>query len=96
MVEVDDSMASDLGLSEATGVQVLQVLRTSPAHRAGILPGDVILKWNGQPIDDPAELSLAVVRTEVGSEATVELSRDGRPFEVAVKVGERPIGGSPR
>ena len=96
MVEVDDSMASNLGLAEATGVQVLQVLRTSPAHQAGIQPGDVILEWNGQPIDDPAELSLAVVRTEVGSEATVELFRDGRPFEVAVKVGERPIGDNPR
>jgi len=91
MEEVTDRQAARLGLARAYGVEVLAVVADSPAYDAGIEPGDVILTWNKQEIDTPAELSLAVVRTKIGSQATVELVREGRRLEVTVKVGERPL-----
>jgi serine protease Do len=88
--EISELDAARFGLERGEGVRVKGVVRRSPADRAGIEPGDVILRWNGQEIDDPSSLSLAVVRTPVGSEATVELIRGGQPTEIAVRVGERP------
>ena len=89
MEEIDPRRAKRLGLDEVYGVEVLMVVPGSPADEAGIEPGDVILRWNGQEIHTPAELSLAVVQSEVGSEATVEIAREERRFDVTVTVGMR-------
>ena len=91
MRDVTDQIAEQYDLEEVRGVQVTAVVTGSPAEDAGIEPGDVILQWNGQKIDQLRDLSLAVVRTEVGSEATVVLLRAGRKVEIAVTVGERPL-----
>jgi serine protease Do len=90
MLEVTDAIASELGLEEPTGVLVGGVVRGSPADRAGIVAGDVILQWNAEPIRSRSDLSLAVVRTPVGSEATIEILRDGKLLEKTLTVGERP------
>jgi len=91
MEEITDREAAALGLEKVYGVVVLSVVRDSPAHKAGIEPNDVILTWNGLEIHSSAELSLAVVRTRIGSEATVELVREGQRLEVTVEVGQRPL-----
>ena len=91
MEELGDREAVRLGVEKSHGVAVLVVYAESPAGKAGIEPGDVILKWNGQEIHTPAELSLAVVRTQIGSQATVELLREGRKLELSVEVGQRPL-----
>ncbi len=93
--EVSYREAARLGLERVYGVWVTQVVPDSPAYDAGIEPDDVILSWNGQETRDPAELSAAVVRTRIGSEATVELVREGRRLELVVKVGQRPILAGP-
>jgi serine protease Do len=100
MEEIDYRRAARLGLDRVLdhlyGVEVVGVVLDSPAHAAGLQPGDVILKWDGQEIHSPPELSSAVVRARVGTEVPVEIFRDGRTFEVRVKVGSRtlPLGRS--
>ncbi len=91
MEELTDREAAQLGLDKTYGVEVLAVAVDSPADQAGIRPGDVILRWNGQEIHNPAELSLAVVRAKIGEQGTIELLRNSGNLEIAVTVGPRPV-----
>jgi len=90
MQELDEVLARRLGLKSLEGALVAGVVEGSPAHRAGIQPGDVIVRFNDEKITSPADLALAVARSRIGSEATVELIRDGRRLEKTVVVGRRP------
>lgn len=90
MRDLTEEDARELGLDEVRGVLVHQVVPDSPAAEAGISALDVIVQWNDQEIGSQFELSRAVARTEIGSEATVTLIRDGRRVERTVTVGRRP------
>ncbi len=90
MQELDAPLAGKLGLEEPSGSLVTGVVPNSPAAKAKIEPGDVIVKWNDEPIKDPTDLSLAIARTKIGSKATVTLLRDGKQLEIKLTVAERP------
>ncbi|RMF99966.1 MAG: PDZ domain-containing protein, partial [Planctomycetota bacterium] len=90
MTELTETMALELGLDTTRGAVVLETVPRSPAAKAGIQPGDIILRWNDTLIEDPAALSIAVARSKVGSQAEVEIYRDGRTITVTVEVAERP------
>jgi len=90
MQELDETLARRLGLQSLEGALVAGVVPDSPADRAGIQPGDVIVRWNDEEVTDPADLALAVARSPIGSKATVELIREGRRVEKTVTVGRRP------
>jgi serine protease Do len=64
------------------------VEKGSPAEKAGIEPGDVILKFNGQPINRSNELPPLVSEQAPGSNATLELWRQGKSREIGIKLGE--------
>ncbi|MCI0358704.1 MAG: trypsin-like peptidase domain-containing protein [Planctomycetaceae bacterium] len=96
-VELDritDPHARDIGLPDAKGAYIVRVLTQedggSPAAKAGIQAGDVVLKWNNQPVTDPAQLSNAVAETEIGSKATVVVFRQGQEMQFDITVGLRP------
>ena len=72
------------------GVLISRVLKGSPAEKAGLEPGDIILQWNGQKATDRAELGLLVSRTGVNSKAEVLVYRGGEEITLQVGVGERP------
>ncbi len=91
--EVTEEMASRLGMDKARGVLVTHVAKNTPAERAGMLDGDVILQWNGQEIGKPRDLGWAVVATEIGSEATARVFRDDQEIELTVVVGRWPERG---
>jgi serine protease Do len=86
--------AKDLGLSTNTGAYIADVVQEpdggSPAAKAGIQPGDVVLSWNDETVAGPAELSNLVAKTPIGSTARVVYFRDGQRYEVDVTVGLRP------
>jgi serine protease Do len=90
MQDLDEEAAKKLGLDGGHGVLVYRVVPDSPADRAGIEGGDVIVHWNDQDIHGQLDLSRTVARTEVGSKAAVELIRAGKPMELEVTVGRRP------
>lgn len=90
MQELDETLARRLGLESLEGALVAGVVPDSPAARAGIEPGDVIVRFNGERITSPADLALAVARSRIGAKATVELIRDGRTVAKTVTVGRRP------
>jgi serine protease Do len=82
--------AKDLHLSQVRGALVGSVTPGSGAEKAGIQIGDVILSYNGHPIDTASDLPPLVGETPPGSTATVQISRDGKVQNVKVKVGELP------
>jgi serine protease Do len=69
---------------------VSEVTEDSPAEKAGLRQGDVIVSYNGTPIADPAALQKAVTSTAVGTKATLTVLRDSREQELTVTIGEQP------
>jgi serine protease Do len=88
--ELTPELAKSFNVPNASGVLVSQVQPNSPAAKAGIRPGDVILEYNGKTTKTPTELSMAVADTKVGSNANIRLIREGKPVNLDVPVGERP------
>ena len=87
--EVTPELAAKLKLDKVRGALIADVVPNSPAMAAGVQPADVILQWGDQPIDEPMDLTLAVARTEIGSEVEMQLIRAGKPMTLTVKVGKR-------
>jgi serine protease Do len=83
-------LAKSFGLEGANGAVVVAVEGNSPAARAGIKQGDVILGFNGKPIEDPNELPRLVAGTKPGEKAQLELWRNGKREHVTATVGEFP------
>ena len=88
--ELTPELAERLGIDSPRGVLITAVMRDSPADRARIEAGDVIIAWNDREVDDPTSLSRIVAATEVDSRAEVKLIRDGVEMTIEVVVGERP------
>src|SRR5207244_13559507 len=85
---VNSEHASRLGLSGVRGVIVKQVEKGGPAERAGIREDDVILAFNGAPVNDSNSLRNQVAGSQPGTEVTVTIFRDGREQQVPVTLGE--------
>ncbi|MGH7047547.1 MAG: DegQ family serine endoprotease [Stellaceae bacterium] len=84
---VTDEIAESLGLDKARGALVASVTDQGPAAMAGIEPGDVVLKFNGKPVDDMRQLPRLVAETPVGKTVPVNLWRKRAELSVAVKIG---------
>ncbi|MCP9464673.1 MAG: Do family serine endopeptidase [Nitrospira sp.] len=69
-------LAKQFGVSEQEGVLVNEVFEGDPASRAGMKPGDIIVRFNGITVDSPAKLSRLIGTLSPGSTANVEVVRD--------------------
>ncbi len=65
----------------------------SPAEKAGLVPGDVVIEWNGQKVIEPSELRLLVAGTKIGTTVPVRILREGRAQTLQVTVTERRDAG---
>jgi serine protease Do len=81
-----------LGIDGPRGVLVAGIVERGPADKAGLRIEDVIETVNGIPIATMAELRGLIADVAPGQEATFDLLRDGRPTEIALKLGRRPAG----
>ncbi len=87
--DVTPDLARAFGLRRARGAVITQVIPGSPADRAGLKEGDVVVKVNGESIDNAADLRNAIGLLRVGAEARIEIIRDGRRRTVKVRIRER-------
>ncbi len=85
--EVNPALAENFGLKQAKGALVASVQKDSPAARAGIQPGDIILKMNGKDIGRSGELPPLVASVAPGTDVTLELWHDGKAKDMTLKVG---------
>jgi serine protease Do len=74
------------------GALVVELLRDSPADRAGLEPGDVVVEIEGRPVENAAQLRNELARAEVGSELRVTVLREGRRRRLRIPVEETGSG----
>jgi len=86
--EVTPAIAASLGLHGEQGALVAVVASGSPAAKAGIKQGDVILSFNGTEVSHLRDLPLAVAATAPDTDATITIWRSGQPVQLQAKVGE--------
>jgi Do/DeqQ family serine protease len=80
-------LADQLGFTTPVhGAVVVGMTRTSSAYQAGIQPGDVIVSFNGQPIDSADALVKIMADAKIGSTATIEVLRQGRRMTIKVPI----------
>lgn len=92
---VTPELARSLGVSGTGGAVVGQISPESPAAEAGIQQGDLILKFEGAPLEDYHHFQRLTAEAEVGKTVRLHILRKKRPLDVTVKVVEGP-GDSPR
>jgi serine protease Do len=88
--DITSGLAQQFNLASQNGALVGDVFPGTPAEKAGIKSGDVILAFNGADISDAHGLQLAVSQCEPGSSATVKLLRDGVQKNLTVTLGQLP------
>jgi len=82
------------GTRDAGGAVIAEVIAASPADRAGLEPGDVITRIDGEPIADRASLMRTVGAREPGTVVRIEAVRGGEPFTTNLKLVTRPRQGA--
>jgi serine protease Do len=85
--DVSPALAQQFGLSQPTGALVAQVESDTPASRAGLKRGDIILKVNGQTVDSANDLRLMVSSMSPGTTVNVTIWRDNKTQDVKVTLG---------
>ena len=76
------------------GVTVAGVERSSPAARAGLRQGDMILAVNGEHIESSRGLIRSIAAAAPGKDVSLSVRRQGRAIDVSVTVGRRPASGA--
>jgi serine protease Do len=85
---VTPELAKTFGMAEARGALVAEVNPGSPASKAGLLRGDIIIEFNGHPIHEMNELPRLVADTAPGSKATVKVLRNGKEKTFTLTITE--------
>ncbi|WP_345792108.1 DegQ family serine endoprotease [Thauera sp. JM12B12] len=86
--EVTRDLADSFGLPRAAGALVSAVEPESPAAKAGIEQGDVIVRFNGRGVENSADLPRIVAAAQPGGRVAVEIFRGGQSRSLTVDVGE--------
>ena len=86
--DVQREAVEEFGLEERMGAVVSSVTRGAPADKANIQPGDVIIEYNGERVEDTADLVEKVTSTRPGTEVPVTVMRLGEPITVDVTIEE--------
>jgi serine protease Do len=87
---LDEELAKSFDLPEIKGAVVNQVIKDSPAEKAGIIEGDVIIEYDGSKVEDVKDLQMKVANTPVGKRVPVGIWRDKKKITLYVTVGEMP------
>jgi serine protease Do len=85
--DLTPELAKSFGLKDTQGALVANVVPDGPAGKAGILQGDVVVKFNGQQVKAAKDLSRIVAGTPVGETVAVQVIREGQRVDIQAKVG---------
>ncbi|BBP81551.1 MULTISPECIES: Do family serine endopeptidase AlgW [Pseudomonas] len=83
-------LAESFGLEGRPGIVIAGIYRDTPAQRANLQPGDIILSIDGEPAGDGRRSMNQVARTKPGEKVSVEVMRNGKIIELSAEVGLRP------
>jgi serine protease Do len=88
--EVTSDLAEEFGVKDLKGALVSGVMKGSPAEKAGIKQGDVILQYNGKVVEDTGHLRNMVSQTPVGTTIKIKVFRQKKEIELDVVIAELP------
>jgi len=88
--DLSPELAAQFGITETKGVLVSDVMDDSPAKKAGFERADVIVEFDGKPMDSPTHLRNAVAQTPLGKKVSIKLIRDKKPKVLDVTIVEQP------
>jgi serine protease Do len=88
--ELTPELAKEFGVQDIQGALVTDVMEDSPAKKAGLLPRDVIISYDGRPAENAGHLRNMVAGTLLGKTVTVKVIRDKKQIEMQVKITEIP------
>jgi len=89
--EITPDLAESFGIEENTGVLINQVVPDSPASRAGFERGDIVLRFDGDRIEDVTDFRLKVAETPVDKRVPVDVIREGKPRTLYVTLADREV-----
>ena len=89
--DVTPTIAKAFGVKEAAGALVGDVTPNSPAERAGLLKGDIILQLNGKPVEDANQLRMTISMMSPDTGVNLKVLRNGAERDFAVKLAELPV-----
>jgi S1-C subfamily serine protease len=92
-VRLPDALRQSLQRSEKTATMVLEVEPESPAHKAGIVIGDILVALAGHPVARLEDVHSQLHGEAIGKPLALKFVRGGAAQEVSIVVGERPRGG---
>jgi serine protease Do len=88
--DVNNELAESFGLDRSNGALISRVLPDSPAEKAGLKSGDIILGFNGQSIAHSGELPYIVGQMKAGEKVKAKVYRDGKEQTISVTLDARP------
>ena len=91
-VEITSERMKALNLKEERGVEISSVDETGPAAKAGIKPGDVVLEFEGAPVQGTVQFQRLVSETPPGHQVKLGIWRNSALQTIAVTIGERKSG----
>jgi serine protease Do len=90
---VTRELAESFGMDKPVGALIAEIVPDSPAAESDLQPGDIIVAYNGEPLQEMSELPPMVGATPVGEEAELEVIRNGERMTVTVLIDELPAEG---
>jgi serine protease Do len=85
--QIDEGLAQAFGLNKAQGALIAEVTKGSPAEKAGLKQGDIILKYNNTLVTNIGSLRNAIALIKPGTKINLSILRQGNPIDIQVEVG---------
>lgn len=89
--EITKQNFAEMGLTEVQGVGVARVLKESPAEKAGLLSGDVIIRFNGESVTSRRKLNRMIAEVAPDHRADLTVLRNGTEVQIPITIGKRPV-----
>lgn len=88
---ITPQLAQAYGLSSTNGILVTRIYNKGPAHRAGLQPGDVLTKFNDEPVGNGRRSQQQIAQSRPGDTISIEFIRNGELNEIKAVLGKRPL-----
>jgi serine protease Do len=88
--DVTPALAKGFGLDRVEGVVISDVAPNSPAAKAGLKSGDVVMSINGQPVESSADLRMRISQADPGASVPMSVRRGSSTMDITAKLGELP------
>ncbi len=88
--DVDSDIVAYFGLSKKEGVLISRILKGSPAEKAGLSPGDIIVSFASKNIRNTQDLIRMVLKKDIGDKVVLGVIRNNKPYSMKIEIGARP------